>query len=377
MREKSGRHSDRQGGGKVDRLRTVGFLFSRDCNLDCVYCYVKDKRREVMPFAIAQKVITGAFNEKPEEYDCLLINILGAEPLLYFDQLKEIMEWLWLQPWDKPYKLHLTTNGTVLTSEMMDYLKANRSRIAVCVSYDGCFGGQESNRNAGVDLSYFTGNWPDEPVSMTISETSVPFLAENIIDLHQKNITCSVSCEKVAHPWKDESFKTYVRQLSKLAGFYTDNPDVIPCNLFTLDLPSVFYRRSGDESYCGAGDTFYVYDFDGTRRLCHRFSSLTLDEDQLGNMKSCFDSNEKNDQCGNCFLDGVCPLCLGMNYQRSGNPFGRDVNTCIQYTAQLRANCTMQGRRILQKAALSDRDKLILSALNKINTMLKTKPFLS
>lgn len=116
----------------VDR---VFVILGTKCNLNCKYC---------MQHEITNKQI---FNEiNPEIYDFLteiayenkdkeiLITFYGGEPLLYFDNIKEIVNVLNAKN-GVCFRYGIITNAKLLTDEMVAFF--NDNNIGVAVSYDG------------------------------------------------------------------------------------------------------------------------------------------------------------------------------------------------------------------------------------------------
>ena len=111
------------------------FLTER-CNLACDYCYVR-KSDERMSLGLAEQIVDFAFRHTPlsEEVD---IGFFGGEPLLEFPLLQKIVKRIEEHPaFDKcRAKLSVVTNGTLLYSEIVHYLKQHA--VALNISCDGC-----------------------------------------------------------------------------------------------------------------------------------------------------------------------------------------------------------------------------------------------
>ena len=116
-------------GGKM--LETYVLHITRECNMDCVYCYERDKTS------------TYTF----EELKVLLDNIvkynkhftleyLGGEPCLRIDLIKQVYEYLEAIPGVKVEGYTITTNGTVISEELIELLK-NNPKIRWAASMDG------------------------------------------------------------------------------------------------------------------------------------------------------------------------------------------------------------------------------------------------
>lgn len=105
------------------------------CNLACDYCYVR-KAKAFMPLEVADLAVKFALSHTPQSED-VEIGFFGGEPLLAFPLLKEITSRIESHPQYDPkrVKLSITTNGTLVTAEILDFF--GRHRIAMCISCDG------------------------------------------------------------------------------------------------------------------------------------------------------------------------------------------------------------------------------------------------
>ncbi|MBU0579814.1 MAG: radical SAM protein [Candidatus Margulisbacteria bacterium] len=119
------------------------FLYlTKRCNLNCRYCYV-DKREEDMSFEVATKAIDLFLNLKgPKEPKCICF--MGGEPLLKFELICQITEWLKKKYTREDYFLIICTNLTLLTKEITKYFEKNH--IDFYISIDGSKKAHDNNR---------------------------------------------------------------------------------------------------------------------------------------------------------------------------------------------------------------------------------------
>ena len=94
--------------------RYVALMITHKCNLNCVYCYEKFKSTQTMDIDNAKKYIVNIFDEtvRSGKYKALELSMMGGEPLLEFEKIKEISEWMWSREWPLKYILIASTNGT-------------------------------------------------------------------------------------------------------------------------------------------------------------------------------------------------------------------------------------------------------------------------
>jgi sulfatase maturation enzyme AslB (radical SAM superfamily) len=331
-----------------------------------------------MDFEAAKNAIMQAFKENPSEYDFLEIDFFGGEPLLAFDLIKKISEWTWNINWNKPFIFSVITNGTLLNEKMKDWFRKNKDRICLCLSYDGSINGQNTNRSdslSKIDIDFFIETYPNQSLKMTISEKSIRYFADNIIEMHKKNIKCIANCAGNVPKWSESSLHVYATQMDKLLNYYIQNDNIQPINLFNLNLSRVLYPVNRENFVdCGAGKTRYVVDYDGKKYPCQMLSPLALTEEQLKNADKLDFWNCANytiSPCFDCILNAICPVCYGMSYIIYGDCLKRDINVCNTFKIEALACCRYQIHLLTKKNTFCEDDYFLAKAIklimNKIN----------
>ena len=123
-------------------------IITEDCNLQCAYCsysgiyeYERVHNRKSMPFLVAKKsldyFITKHFFRirRINPTKRIVIGFYGGEPLLEFDLIKKVMMYCSDKYPDLEIMWNLTTNGTLLSREVVRFLVENN--VFVSVSLDG------------------------------------------------------------------------------------------------------------------------------------------------------------------------------------------------------------------------------------------------
>lgn len=102
-------------------MKTCFVLLGNACNQDCSYCYQK------------KEPIISQFNESIidviNKHDRLYL--FGGEPFLYLKTIKEIISHIG----NKVNFINITTNGTLLTKDIVDWV--NDNNIHISLSHDG------------------------------------------------------------------------------------------------------------------------------------------------------------------------------------------------------------------------------------------------
>ena len=122
------------------------------CNLKCKYCFV-EQHPNFMTLDVAKKALEfGANNRRKhiEKFKDLpperksQITFFGGEPLLMFDKIiKPLVEFA-NQEYPDTFIYSITTNGTLLTHEIIDFLTNNK--FSIMLSFDGFKEIQDNNR---------------------------------------------------------------------------------------------------------------------------------------------------------------------------------------------------------------------------------------
>ena len=234
--------------------------------------------------------------------------------------MRRIAEWIWSNPWPKPYVLSTSTNGTLFTSESKAWFRRNADRFLVGLSLDGTPEMQRTNRGCSfqdIDLDFFLATWPEQKVKMTVSCETLSSLAEGIIHLQERGFKVHANLG-YGIPWNDSQIEVFSRQLRILGEYYLGHPQVPPVSLLDLKIASVLNENHPVKKYCGTGTHMQIYDVDGTVYPCHLFTPLVLScaKAELAR-KLDFDHNEHlvDPKCWGCCGKDLCPTCYGFNYK--------------------------------------------------------------
>ncbi len=353
----------------------VTLLITYRCNLRCRYCYVRSYEDVVMPMETAWGCIADAFSKAAGRYDRIEFAFLGGEPFCAFDRLREICEWTWSQQWPLPYLFSASTNGTLFSGEIRQWLTEHRDRFFPSLSFDGLIDAQDQNRcesSHQIDLDFFQENWPAVPVKMTITEANVDCLYRNIHMLQARGIQVNDTFADGVPAWKASSLRKLDQQLQMLCDDQLEYPQPHPSDLLSVDLTGILRTKLRTLFSCEAGISRFTYDWDGKIYGCHLLSPLTLSDRQLTALAASKEAPEPVvSPCRGCELDPLCPSCEGNSFRLNGNPWLREEKTCSLFRHQLYYACVFQMKRILKKQEWGEEDRRIFAAVHRI---LQTKP---
>lgn len=138
---------------RLDRKVNLMILqITQRCNLRCSYCiYSADNTfnrahsDKVMDFGRAKEAID-FLKDHSVDSEQVTIGLYGGEPFLHFNLIRKIVEYADTVLEGKKVVFHVTTNGTLLNDEVIDFLIAERSRFHVLFSLDGTEAIQNASR---------------------------------------------------------------------------------------------------------------------------------------------------------------------------------------------------------------------------------------
>lgn len=107
---------------------------TKACNMNCLYCYEKDKTstytwKEIQD--LCDNIILN--NREGQPYS---VEFLGGEPMLAFDHVKRVVEYFNENDPEHIRYYIITSNGTIVTQELIEFLKEH-PEIMFSASIDG------------------------------------------------------------------------------------------------------------------------------------------------------------------------------------------------------------------------------------------------
>ena len=209
---------------------TRAFLNLTDaCNLRCRYCFVK-WQNNYMSYETAKTAADMLIDNAAETGAKCDITFFGGEPLLMWDKvIKPLIAYIRNERESK-CGLSITTNGTLLTEEMMQYMKANR--VGLLFSIDGHKELQDYNRPTAAGGSSFdllTENvdkiveyFPDVIFRSTIIPETCRHTWEAIQFAIDHGYKTFFTTPNIFEPWSDEARAVLTEQIHKYSEYFVD-----------------------------------------------------------------------------------------------------------------------------------------------------------
>ena len=269
-----------------------------DCNLACKYCFV-EQNPHYMTYDIAKKAVdfiveNHKIKNLGKKERCFL-NFFGGEPTLMWDSIiVPLTNYIRLNNF--PINLAMTTNGTLLTKERIEFLKANK--INILLSMDGNFITQNFNRpcrNINLksfdmvekNISTILKNLPKTTFRATVYAPTAKYLYENFLFAGQNNFKSIYLGIDERHPWTSEEIQNLYLNLDKIFSFYDycfSNNLSIPIDFRQMTKMFINIRKyfennnkSFDNNFnvkrCGLGTTLSSVGYDGKIYGCQEQTS--------------------------------------------------------------------------------------------------------
>ena len=346
------------------RRRTCMLMVTHACNLNCSYCYESHKKNAYMDVNLAKDIILreAQFVKESDQFDELEIDFMGGEPFMNFPLIKEIVEWLETGVIDVPWICFATTNATLLTDEIKNWLREHKETINLGASYDGSSQMQSTNRGTdkyNIDLAFFHELWSHQHLHMTISKETLPTLAEGVLDIQERGYKLEAALAE-GIDWTIDDALMYREQLCILKDAYLKNKTLTPFNRLTrfINVTNLPATEKVQVKWCGTGKHMATYDIDGQKYGCHMFTPIVLGDKALLSDAVEWDSPEStaDDYCKSCVLRNFCPTCPGFNYKYRGHIAIRDKRWCPVILAEAMTACEFQIERIATIDQLDEKD---------------------
>ena len=351
------------------------------CNLNCVYCYQKHDSASRMNFSIAKECINDIISTCPKNTSRFNIGFIGGEPLLEFNLIKQIHDYVESLGIKIPYYFFATTNGTLLSSEMKEWFSKNKEKFILGLSLDGSritHNFNRSNSFDSIDIDFFLKTWPLQGVKMTLSDFSLKSLADDIIFLHNRGFRTikGVNLFEGNFDWsKDEFVEILIPQLKKLVEFYVSNFDLPLNQMLDKRLYKCLEGKSEHKKWCGVGETTPFYDVDGKKYPCAFITPMTFSNEDLEAISLIDFHNQENfvdAECENCYIQPICPTCSGANFLVNKDFKKRIKTKCkIQKLVTLFSADLQAKRYLLNKSKnLTKQDFMTIEVIKEIKAKL-------
>ncbi|MBQ5316127.1 MAG: thioether cross-link-forming SCIFF peptide maturase [Oscillospiraceae bacterium] len=340
-------------------VKAMCLLVAMDCNLRCDYCFAGTgdycMGRKVMSFDVGKQALDFLL-ENSGTREHLEVDFFGGEPLMNWKVVKQLVEYgrEREKEYNKKFRFTITTNGTLLTEDKMDFINKEMSNVVMSIDGRKEVNDRMRHRLDGSSVydkivpSYLElakrRNFKDYYVRGTFTKNNLDF-AEDVFHLRELGFD-QISVEPVVGE-ATEPYAITEKDLPKVFMEYERLADMLIENdrkgkhfnffHFMLDLdqgPCAIKRLRG----CGCGNEYVAVTPDGDIYPCHQF--VGMDDYRMGNiltgefdkeMKKKFASTHiyNKEDCKNCWAKFYCSGgCNANNYEYMGDIFTSHKLSC-------------------------------------------------
>lgn len=366
--------------------KTITFVVTEGCTLNCSYCYQVDKNQQaIMDKETARKAVDMILNDSmmvgyinSAETPGVIIDFIGGEPLLQVELMDFICDYFRFKttemnhPWAKYHMFNFTSNGTLYFDERVQkFIAKNAGRLSFTITIDGnkelhdaCRiypDGRGSYDNVYKAIKDAQARFNLDTSKITLAPENVmhTFAAiKNLSEMGIHELNANVVYEDVWVPERDAPI--LYQQMIKLADWIIENK-MYEESFFSLFDPSIGVSMddSDNQNWCGGNGQMLSIGTDGNLYPCIRFMKYSLNDKELpefliGNVDEGIESEEENiylqqladitrtsqstDECINCSVGRGCAWCTGYNYDKFKTPNKRATFICWLHKARVLAN---------------------------------------
>lgn len=201
-----------------------GFInVTQRCNLACKYCFVKQQPME-MDYKTAKDAVDFYARNALDNLTTPTATFFGGEPMLRYDDIiKPLVEYIRGRYGD--YDLSITTNGTLLDEERLNFLSDNG--VSVLLSIDGDKATQDKLRvkhdGSGsfddIPIDLYRKYYPGETFRATLDPRNVRDMYYNYLFAVGKGYKSVTMIPNVFEPWTAEDYEAMERGLDQIMDY--------------------------------------------------------------------------------------------------------------------------------------------------------------
>lgn len=345
-------------------LQTMVMNLTNQCNLSCQYCYEfgEDKvatpegKPKFMDFGTARASVDYLFAQSPGRR-AVHITFFGGETLMNFPLLKQVVDYARKKAAEtgRAIDFSLTTNATLLTPAIIDYLSGNE--IGVTVSMDGDKASQDrfrvfSNGRGSYDIveprvRALIKNHKTRPIVARVTMTSQAMDVlgayrhlKNDLGFHEIGFAPVTTSPNRLYSIDNPGLDSVLKQFGLLADEYLEHALRGQHHGFSnvSDTLAELHQGVNKSHPCGAGLGLVGVGPSGDIAPCHRF--VDSDAHALGHVSTGIDKAKQNDflsrghiqtktDCRSCFARPVCAGgCHHEAYVRYGDTGHPNLHYC-------------------------------------------------
>lgn len=360
------------------KIKNITLQVTQSCNLRCSYCVYSGKYNtrkhspKSMSLDLAKKGIDFLF-EHSMDTNSVDIGFYGGEPLLKFDMIKKLVHYAYEQGEGKEITFNMTTNGTIITDEIINFLLDHKFNILI--SLDGPKPVHDKNRVFAMDgkgtfdtiisnIIYIRKNYPElysRIAFSTVIDPETDNSCSNTFFLQFKEIEgIPVMAGMISDEYKSEKMTipdsffiqdekdTFQMLLYKLGRLTEKSVSQITRDKFNQLNTSMFFQRQRVRGLpkkihhsgpCIPGAKKLFMNIHGTFYPCEKVSEGSLNT-MIGNIESGFDIVRATsilnvgaiteNECKSCWNILLCSQCIISADDTNGVSKAKKIKSCVK-----------------------------------------------
>lgn len=382
------------------KLKKLIILLTSACNLRCRYCYLdygKHKNEDYIhniDIKDAKKAIDLILEKYPEGIG--FIQFFGGEPLLAFNELKNICEYVKILFSSKSLKIPefgVVTNGILLNEKVISYFNDNMIRTTISIDGD-----QEAHDNVRI-RGDGSGAYSDIVEKLKNYSSIIKFPLFYEVTLNREHVL--LYKEGKVREWldaikklgfhigimgivefskdsmldiKEEDIPILEKIYKEFVEYYFDVMLMENSDFYNLDIMKLTLLLIGKkfERYnCMTGISQLTLAANGTFYPCPKFANLgfklgSVDEQNIDNssMKNML-REDLREECLKCWLQNICSTyCIAHKYRNENNK--QDVYTRCLHMKLLMENVIINVVKLYKTGDLNRIVKKMQNQIKKI-----------
>lgn len=281
----------------VEGLSSLYLLVAGDCNLSCSYCYADGGGYGRPIHAMTSDTLETALRKLLPRNGRLTISFFGGEPMMNFELIRHAVTFgaQLGKERNTGIKFALTTNGTLLNAEQVDFLRRHFSHVAVSLD------GGRSITNHGRKFKNGDGDVYGRVVAniSLLKQAGIPYALRGTIPEERAGETEAavrhvatlgaagwrVEPASGAIPWRRDNWRMFIEGMSRLQtesceALLAGKPMAMAGELYKA---AAYRLRGRRQQYpCPAGQGMLAVSTEGNVYPCHRF--VAVDSACMGNV---------------------------------------------------------------------------------------------
>lgn len=337
---------------KTQNICSIALFVIQECNLRCTYCYGHGgeyNNKGILKLETAKQAVDFLFEKSGEKKD-ISIAFFGGEPLLNFPLICEIVDYCKYRnkEFNKNITYATTTNGTLLTDKITEFLISNKFSITISID------GNKESHNINRFFENGAGSYDKVidktrnlikgiPVSAraTITKTNLN-LVQNFHDLYEKGFKrvnmapCSEMLDDNDYTLMADNYSEMIEEFDKLLK--NKQFDKAKAMGGVIQKLSKIDGGGIRNRFCGSITKGLAVDVNGNIYPCHRFVGTT--DFKIGDVFNGFDEDKyskiindtyasEHEDCSNCWAVNLCGGgCNSENFVTTGSIKSPNPNFC-------------------------------------------------